>query len=67
MFPPSIEGKIRVFQTSGKLVEQSVPPLVPAYNKYMGGIDLSDHLHKYYGSDRHCERPWTIIFVRLCS
>ena len=27
-------------QSDGTLKHQSVPPLLPAYNKYMGGVDI---------------------------
>ena len=65
VFPASMDGRVRLVQPEGTLVEKSVPPLLPAYNKYMGGVDLTDQLHKYYGFDRRCKRPWLRIFFHL--
>ena len=36
VFLPSMDAKIVVLQSDGILVQKSVPPLLPAYNKYMG-------------------------------
>ena len=50
VFPQSMKGKVyrgQVEQKSGVLVAQSVPPLLPAYNKFIGGVDKTDQLHKY--------------------
>ena len=44
-------------QIDGILVEKSVPPLLPAYNKYMGGVDLTNQLQKYYAFDHRCRQP----------
>ena len=59
-----MKGKVRftgdkyIGQKLGVLVAQSVPPLLPAYNKFMGGVDKTDQLHKYYAFDHRCKQPW---------
>ena len=65
VFPASMDAKVTVLQNDGILVEKTVPPLLPAYNKYMGGVDLTNQLQKYYAFDRRCKRPWLRIFFHL--
>ena len=43
-------------ESEGILREQSVP--LPAYNKYMGAVDLTDLFLKPYGFDRKSKRCW---------
>ena len=43
----------------------SVPPVVPAYNHYMGGVDRTNHMCQTYLLDHRCMRPWMRIFVQL--
>jgi hypothetical protein len=38
------------------------PPMIPFYNKYMGGVDQLDHMCKVYGVFRKCYR-WTNVFL----
>lgn len=64
-FPPSMTTKGAVRQPSGLLIKREIPPLVPAYNKYMGGVDRTGQLRKYYGNDHRCTRPWLRIFFHL--
>ena len=47
------------------LLKKSVPPLLPAYNKYMGGVDLTNQLQKYYAFDHRCRWTWLQIFFHL--
>ena len=42
------ESMIAHLQLGGALNEQSVPPLLPAYNVFMGGVDGADQLRKSY-------------------
>ena len=61
VFPQSMKGKVyrgQVGQKSGVLVAQSVPSLLPAYNKFMGAVDKTDQLHKYYAFDHKCNFDW---------
>ena len=64
-FPPSMTTKGAVRGSSGLLVKREIPPLVPAYNKYMGGVDRTGQLRQYYGNDHRCKRPWLRIFFHL--
>ena len=64
-FPPSMTTKEPVCEESGLLVQQNCPPLVPAYNKFMGGVDRTGQLRKSYGNDHRCKRPWLRIFFHL--
>ena len=65
VFPASMDHKVPVLQPQGILVEQTVPPLLPAYNKYMGGVDLTDQLQRYYAFDRKSTRSWLRVFFHL--
>lgn len=38
------------------------PPVIPFYNKYMGGVDNFDHMTQVYGILRKCCR-WTNVFL----
>ena len=48
-----------------RLHAQSVPPLLPAYNSYMGGVDTTGHLEKTYGYDRKSKRYWLRLFFHF--
>ena len=45
-------------QVDGTLHSKSIPPLLPAYNSYMGGVDNTGRMRKTYGYDRKCRRYW---------
>ena len=62
VFPAHMEGKVARVQPGGGFRHQSVPPLLPAYNKFMGGVDCLSHLHKTYGYDRKPRRYWLRCF-----
>ena len=53
------------FQSEGVLTHQSVPPLIPAYNKFMGGINRTDQLKKTYGFDRKSKGYWLRLFFQF--
>ena len=63
VFPETMDSKVFRLQPEGVLREQSVPPLLPAYNKYMGAVDLTDQLIKPYGFDRKSKRCWLRPFL----
>ena len=66
VFPPAMRSSVRLRQaSSGLLVKKHVPPLLPAYNKYMGAVDRTGQQRQYYGIDRKCKRPWLRIFFHL--
>ena len=49
-------------QKDGSLKYISCPSLLPAYNKFMGGVDLCDLFKATYGIDRKSKRWWLRIF-----
>ena len=61
-FPESMSSQVARTQPDGSFRYQSIPPLLPAYNKYMGGVDLTDQLRKTYGFDRKSKRAWIRLF-----
>ena len=65
VFPASMPDRVPVRQSSGVLLSKHVPPLLPAYNKYMGAVDRTGQLRKYYGFDRKVKRPWLRIFFNM--
>ena len=65
VFPEHMDSKVLRMQPGGVLRAQSVPPLLPAYNKYMGGVDRTDQLRKSYGFDRKSKRSWLCLFVQF--
>ena len=43
------------------------PPMLPAYNKYMGGVDRLSQVRKSYGCDRKSRHYWVrVIFQFFC-
>ena len=62
VFPESMDSKVFRLQHDGFMREQSVPPLLPAYNKFMCAVDVTDQLKKTYGYDRKSKRPWIRLF-----
>ena len=60
--PETMKHKVYRLQHDGLLREQSVPPPLPAYNKYMGAVDLSAQLKQCYGFDRKSKRNWVRVF-----
>lgn len=63
---PQTMGKVARLQPKGRVLKlQSVPPLVPAYNKFMGGVDRFNHLRKTYGYDRKSRRYWFRPFFQF--
>ena len=60
-----MDSKVFRMQPGGVLCAQSVPPLLPAYNKFMGGVDRTDQLRKTYGFDRKSKRSWLRQFFQF--
>ena len=46
VFPETMDSKVFRLQSEGVLSEQLLPPLLPAYNMYMGAVDLTDQFVK---------------------
>ena len=67
IFPELMDMPVVRLQPEGVLRYQSVPPLLPAYNKFMGGggVDRTDKLKKTYGFDRKSKRYWLRLFFNF--
>ena len=48
-------------QKDGTIIQVPSVPVVPLYNKYMGGVDRSDQMRQYYGSSRRAKKWWRYI------
>ena len=42
-----------------------MPRLLPAYNKFMGGVDRTDQLRMMYGCDRKSKCYWLRLFFQF--
>ena len=60
--PASMKHDVYRLQHDGLLREQSVPPPLPAYNKYMGAVDLTGQLKRLYEIGRKSKRNWVRVF-----
>ena len=65
VFPDCMPGTAMRMHTDSTLRSQSVPPCLPAYNMYMGGVDNTGRMRKTYGYDRKCRRYWFRIFFQF--
>ena len=65
VFPEHMEDEVPRVQRNGRIGYQSVPPLLPAYNKYMGGVDRLSQLRKSYGYDQKSKRYWLRAFFQF--
>ena len=65
VFPPHMKDKVARIQRGGVLRYQSVPPVLPAYNKYMGGVDRLNQVRRSYGFDRKSRRYWLRLFFQF--
>ena len=48
VFPEHTDSQVVRLQPEGVLRKQSVPPLLPAYNKFMDGVYRTAHIRKTY-------------------
>ena len=59
VFPETMQGKVARLPPDGKVLRyKHVPPVLPAYNKYMGAVDRLSQVRKTYGFDRKSRRYW---------
>ena len=65
VFPESMETSVVRMQLDGTMQFKSIPPLLPAYNRYMGGVDRLNQLRKTYGFDRKSRRYWIRPFFQF--
>ena len=63
-FPEAMDEKVARLPPNRKaLTYQQVPPVQPAYNKYMGAVDRLSQLRRTYGYDRKSKRYWVRAFM----
>ena len=65
-FPEAMGGTVTRLQPKGRtLKSQHVPPVLPAYNKFMGAVDRLSQVRKTYGFDRRSRRYWLRPFMNF--
>lgn len=52
-------------QKDGEKLAVECPEIISFYNKYMGGVDLTDHLAGLYEFDRKSTKWWKKVFYKL--
>ena len=63
-FPVAMKGRVARLPPNQKVLRyQQVPPVLPAYNKFMGAVHRCNHLRKSYGYDRKSKRYWVRPFM----
>ena len=56
VFPERMDSDVVRVQLDGSLQLQVIRPVLPAYNKYVGGVDRLSQVRKSYGFDRKSRR-----------
>ena len=63
VFPERMDSDVVRVQMDGSLQLQAIPLVLPAFNKYMGGVDYRfSQVRKSYGFDRKSRRYWVRAF-----
>jgi hypothetical protein len=62
-FDPAVSGEVSRRDKDGRRKHISCPLAIVQYNKYMGGVDLSNQKINYYAIDRKSKRNWIRIFL----
>ena len=62
VFPEAMETQVVRVQLDRTLQFQSIPSLLPAYNKYKGGVDRLSEVRKTYGFNRKSKQLDTSVF-----
>ena len=65
VFPERMDSDVVRVQMDRSLQLQAIPPVLPAYNKYMGGVDRLSQVSKSYGFDRKSRRYWVRAFFQF--
>ena len=66
-FDPAISDEVSRQGKDGSRKQISCSLAIIQYNKYMGGVDLSDQKIKYYAIDRKSKRNWIRIFLHFLN
>ena len=64
-FPEHMDSPVARLHPEGVLRKQNVPPILPAYNKYMCAVDGTNQLGKNYDLDRKSRRFWLRLMNQL--
>jgi len=64
-FDPEVSDKVTRRDKDSSRKQISCPLAIAQYNKYMGGVDLSDQKIRYYTIDRKSNRNWMRIFFHF--
>ena len=56
IFPQRMDSDVMRVQLDGSLQLQVIRPVLPSYNKYVGGVDRLSQVRKSYGFDRKSRR-----------
>ena len=63
-----MESRVARVQPGGVLKKQSVPPILPAYNRFMGGVATNAPTRCETPADfRHYSMPLATMFVEYVS
>ena len=65
VFPERMDSDVVRVQIDGSLQLQAIPPVLTAYNKYMGGIDRLSQVRKSYGFDGKSKCYWVMAFFQF--
>ena len=63
-FSEHMDSPVARLHPEGVLRKQKVPPILPAYNKYMCAVDRTNQLGKNYDLDRKSRRFWLRLINR---
>lgn len=63
--PPQQLPQINRKQKDGSIKKVPCPPIIVAYNKYMGGVDKNDQMKSYYTIPVSGKKWWTRILFDL--
>jgi hypothetical protein len=59
--PRTVGSVTRKTVKGNEEIEIACPQEVTNYTKHMGGVDVSDHKHEYYGVGRSSKKWWKFI------
>ena len=58
---PMVKETVRGPQCNGTVIKVPSIPVVKSYNHKMGGVDLSDQLHRYYMTGRNLKKMMSSV------
>ena len=68
-YPGQSDGRVkrrgRNNQGQYETLDLSLPSAIKAYNRFMGGVDISDHLISFHRILRRTKKYWKTLFFHL--